>query len=158
VETCTTSFGAKATDTNCGFFPRRYQSTAAGSRESGALWQRFLAAGEGLAEQLAVFCGVVAFLEALADDDRSRELVLAFFESQIAYMTTREVADALCQAEPRLAELEGALDTAVERMSSGERHQAVLWALYEMRGHEPTLPGSVSQLLAMLHEPLEPTP
>ena len=123
---------------------------------SNPLWQRYLVAGEELAVQSELFPSVVAFLEAIADDDGSREFILGFHESRMAHVTPRQLADALCNVEPRLAELENELDAAIERMSLAERQQAARWTLSTMRGHEQTLPGCVGQLFALLHDPPEP--
>lgn len=51
---------------------------------SDAFWQRYLEVGEELATQSELFPGVVAFLEAIADDDGSRAFILRFHESQLA--------------------------------------------------------------------------
>lgn len=118
-------------------------------------WQRYLAVGEELATQPVIFPGVVAFLEAIANGSESRELVLRFLESSIPNWTPRQVADVLCRAEPRLTELESELDASLERLSVAERQHAAQWALFTLRGHEPTIPGCVAQLMAMLCDPPE---
>ena len=123
---------------------------------SHSLWHRYLTTGEALAVQPALFPCVVAFLEAVATDNEARALVVRVFELSLDKLTTRQLAELLCQVEPRLTELETALDSNLEHMSVADRRCAAQWALFALRDHNPTIPGGVAQLLAMLHNPREP--
>lgn len=135
---------------------------------SDAQWQRFLAAGEQVAAEPELFSGLVVFLEAIANGSDSRQVVLGYLDewlrrtgvpaASVADWTPRQIADVLCLVEPRLAELERQLDTAIGLMSATTRMQVAEWSLSSHRGEDPTIPPSIAQLLALLHEPPEPAP
>ena len=134
-------------------------------------WERFLAAGKDLALSAPeLFPSVVALLEALAEDDALHTIVRNAFglpsthipSLPIAVWSVRDLADVLCLIEPRLAELEDALDKAITRMSPGERTQAAEWArdshwaAHNPDSAEPTLPACIAELFASLADERQP--
>ena len=138
-----------------------------------SLWQRYIAEGEALAINAPeLFPSLVAFLEALTKDNALRAIVQNAFSLPsthiqslpIAVWSARDLAHILCLVEPRLTELEDGLDTAIARMSPGERARAAQWARDSHRAAhnpdstEPTLPACIAELFAKLVDATEREP